>query len=54
MDLSKFTSNNKKIKWSYSLSLQPSLQLSLLSNFVKSLIMLGLKKFRVVTNFFLR
>ena len=29
-----------------------SLQLSLLPNFVKSLIMLGLKKFKVVTNIF--
>ena len=46
-DLSKFTSNKKNIKWSYSLSLQPNLLL----NFIQSLIMLGLKRFRVVTNF---
>ena len=46
-DLSKFTSNKKNIKWSCSLNLQPSLLL----NFIQSLIMLGLKRFRVVTNF---
>ena len=55
IDLSKFTFNKKKkiyiyiyIKWSYNLNLQPSL----LSNFVLSLFMFGLKKFRMVTNFF--
>ena len=48
VDLSKFTSNKKNIKWSCNISLQ----LSLLPKFIKSLIMLGLKKFRVVTNFF--
>ena len=40
VDLLKFTSNKKKnIEWSCSLNLQ----LSLLSNFVQCLIMLGLK-----------
>ena len=53
IDLSKFTFNNKiyiyiYIKWSYNLNLQPSL----LSNFVLSIFMFGLKKFRMVTNFF--
>ena len=38
----------KNIKWSYNLSLQ----LNLLLNFVQSLIILSLKKFRVVTHFF--
>ena len=38
----------KKFEWSRSLSLQSSL----LPNFVQSLIMLGLNKFRVVTKFF--
>ena len=53
IDLSKFTFNNKiyiyiYIKWSYNLNLQPSL----LSNFVLSIFMFGLKKFRMVTKFF--
>ena len=50
MDLPKFTSNKKNIELSCSLNLQPSLLL----NFVRSLIMLSLKKFRVVPNIFLR
>ena len=49
IDLSKFTTNKKKFKkknieWNRRLSLKSSL----LPNFVQSLIMLGLKKFRVV------
>ena len=40
----------KKIEWSNSRNLQSNLLLY----FIQSLIMLGLKKFRVVTNFFLR
>ena len=47
VDLSKFTSNTKNIEWSYNLNFQPNLLL----NFIQSLIMLGLKRFRVVTNF---
>ena len=46
--LSKFTFNKKNIKWSCSLNLQPRL----LTNFVESLFMLGLEKFREVSNFF--
>ena len=64
VNLLKFTSNNIYIyiyiKWSCNLNLQPSLlpnslkkkKKSLLTNFVQSLIMLGLKKFRVVIKFF--
>ena len=50
VDLSKFTFNKKKknIEWSYSFSLQ----LSLLPNFVQSVITLSLKKFRVIPNIF--
>ena len=48
VDLSKFTSNKKYIKWSCSLSVQPIL----LQYFVQTLIMLGLKEFRAITNFF--
>ena len=47
VDLSKFTSNTKNIEWSYNLNFQPNLLL----NFIQSLIMLGLKRFRVVTIF---
>ena len=46
--LSKITFNKKNIKWSCSLNLQPRL----LTNFVESLFMLGLEKFREVSNFF--
>ena len=48
VDLSKFTSNKKYVKWSCSLSVQPIL----LQYFVQTLIMLGLKEFRAITNFF--
>ena len=48
VDLSKLMYNKKNIEQSYSLSLQ----LSLLPKFVKNLIMLGLKKFWMVTNIF--
>ena len=50
VDLSKFTFNKKKkyIEWSYNFSLQ----LSLLPNFVQSVITLSLKKFRVIPNIF--
>ena len=48
MELSKIISNKKNIEWSYSLSLQPSLLL----NFIQSLIILGLKNFRMATHFF--
>ena len=48
VNLSKFISNKKNIEWSCSFNLQ----LNLLPNFVQSLIMLGLKKFTMVTNFF--
>ena len=48
VELLKFISNKKNIKWSCSLNLQPSLLLK----FVQSLIILDLKKFRVVTHFF--
>ena len=48
VELLKFISNKKNIEWSCSLKIQPSLLL----NFVQSLIILGLKKFRVVTHFF--
>ena len=41
----KFISNKKNIEWSCNLNLQPNLLL----NFVQSLIILDLKKFRVVT-----
>ena len=47
VDSLKFTSNKKNIEWSCNLNLQPSS----LSNFIRSVIMLGLKKFRVVTIF---
>ena len=45
VDSLKFTSNKKNIEWSCNLNLQPSS----LSNFIRSVIMLGLKEFRVVT-----
>ena len=48
VNLLKFTSN-KKI-----LNRVVDIQSSLLPNFIKSVIMLGLKKFRVITNFFFR
>ena len=47
VDSLKFTSIKKNIEWSCNLNLQPSL----LSNFIRTVIMLGLKKFRVVTIF---
>ena len=50
IDLPKFISNKKNIESSCNISLQPSLLL----NFVRSVIMLSLKKFRVVQNIFLR
>ena len=50
VELLKFISNKKNIEWSCSLNLQQSLLL----NFVQSLIILDLKKFRVVTHFFFK
>ena len=47
VNLSKFTSNNKNIKWNCMFNLQ----LIFLSSFAQNLIMLGLKNFRVVTIF---
>jgi len=51
VDLSKFVSIKKKKKSSGVVTLVYN-QVNLLLNFVKSLIILSLKKFRVVTQFF--
>ena len=52
VDLLKFTSNKKLLSGIVTLVYITRLQSNLFPNFVQSLIMLGLKKFRVVTKFF--